>query len=367
MNSANRMIYPFMPAFSRGLGISTASGRLLISARSIAGGGSFLFGPASDRFGRRNVMLMALGIFTISLLVVPVIPFFGVVFIVFILLGLARAIFDPTLQAFVGDAVPYNKRGLAIGIVETAWSSSLLISIPLIGIMIEKYGWKSPFYGLAFLSLVGMVFVAWRIPRNIVHQSKTERFSIPQNLRFLKRNPVALQAITFSLIVHIANESIFVVYGEWMEGSFGLRVGILGILTVIIGIAELVGELIVMFGADRIGKKSVTFWGILIASGLYIIFPLFGNSLLISLVVLFFMFIAWESGIVASITLFSEQLPERRGTMMSSNVTAISIGRVIGALTGGLLWEISGFVSIGLFAGLLNIFAVFVLLRNISD
>lgn len=367
MNSANRMIYPFMPAFSRGLGVSAASGRLLISARSIAGGGSFLFGPASDRFGRRNVMLVALGIFTISLLVVPVIPVFGVVFVVFILLGLARAIFDPTLQAFVGDAVPYNKRGLAIGIVETAWSSSLLISIPLIGIIIEKYGWKSPFYGLAFLSLVGMVLVAWRIPRNIVQQSKTERFSLPQTLRFLKRNPVALQAITFSLMVHVANESIFVVYGEWMEGSFGLRVGLLGILTVIIGIAELVGELIVMFGADRIGKKSVTFWGILIASGFYIIFPLLGNNLWISLIVLFFMFIAWEAGIVASITLFSEQLPERRGTMMSSNVSAISIGRVIGALTGGLLWEISGFVSIGLFAGILNIFAVFVLLRNISD
>ena len=152
-----------------------------------------------------------------------------------------------------------------------------------------------------------------------------------------------------------------------MEGSFGLKVGILGILTVIIGIAELVGELIVMLGADRIGKKKVTFWGILMASGLYILFPFMGNSLWISLIVLFFMFITWEAGIVASITLFSEQLPESRGTMMSLNVTAISIGRVVGALTGGLLWEMFGFVSIGLFAGMLNIFAVFVLLRNIRD
>lgn len=312
-------------------------------------------------------MLVALGIFTISLLLVPLTPFIGVVFMAFFLLGLAKAIFDPSLQAFVGDAVPYKRRGLAIGIIETAWSSSLLISIPIIGIMIEKFGWKSPFYGLALLSLLGMVLVAWKIPRHLDHQIKTERFSISQTLRILKHHPVALQAIAFSFTAHVANESIFVVYGEWMEGSFGLRVGILGILTIIVGIAELVGELIVMFGADRIGKKKVTFWGILIASGLYIIFPFMGNSLWVSLIVLFFMFITWESGIVASITLFSEQFPERRGTMMSSNVTAISIGRVVGALTGGLLWEISGFVSIGLFAGMLNIFAVFVLLRNIRD
>jgi len=367
MNSANRMIYPFMPAFTRGLGISATSGRLLISARSIAGGGSFLFGSASDRFGRKNIMLVSLGIFTISLLIVPIIPIFGVVLIVFIQLGLARAIFDPTLQAFVGDSVPFNKRGLAIGIVETAWSSSLLISIPIIGIMIERFGWKSPFYALATLSLIGLVLVAYRIPRTTGHQGKTDRFTIAQTLKFLQRNPVAIQAITFSLIVHVANESIFVVYGEWMEGAFALSVGLLGILTVIIGIAELAGESIVIFFADRLGKKSVTFWGIMMASGLYVIFPLLGNNLGISLLVLFFMFISWEAGIVASITLFSEQLPERRGLMMSSNVTAISIGRVIGALTGGLLWEISGFISIGVFAGLLNIFAAFVLLRNIKN
>ena len=107
-------------------------------------------------------MLVALGIFTISLVIVPVIPFFGIVFFSFFLLGLAKAIFDPSLQAFVGDAVPYNERGLAIGIIETAWSGSLLISIPLIGFMIEKYGWKSPFYGLAVLSLISMVLVFWR-------------------------------------------------------------------------------------------------------------------------------------------------------------------------------------------------------------
>jgi predicted MFS family arabinose efflux permease len=367
MNSANRMIYPFMPAFSRGLGISTSSGRLLISARSIAGGVSFLFGPTSDRYGRRNVMLAALSLFTVALIMVPVLPYFPVVVGVFVVFGLSKAIFDPSVLAFVGDAVPYSKRGLAIGIIEMAWSTSLLISVPLIGILIEKYGWKSPFYALIGYSILGMALITRRLPGHKRKIDNVEAIKLSQAWKLLKSYPIAMQAIGFSFVVHVANESIFVVYGEWMEGSFGLKVGILGIVTTIVGLAELLGEMVVIFYADRIGKKRVTVWGILTASLFYIIFPLISNSLWLCLMVLFLMFSSWEAGIVSSISLFSEQMPEGRGTMMASNVTAISLGRVVGALVGGWLWDWTGFVSNGVFAGILSVIAVVILLKHIKE
>jgi len=367
MNTANRMVYPFMPAFSRGMGISTSSGRLLISARSLAGGLSFLFGPASDRFGRKNVMLAALGIFCASMLLVPAAPIFAIVYTVFILIGLAKAIFDPSLQAFVGDSVPYRRRGLGIGIIEMAWSGALLLTIPIIGILIEKFGWKSPFYFLAVLSFLGMIVVALRIPRHTKPEGPSARFNFLHAWQILRQHPVVLSAISFSFAVHVANESIFVVYGEWMEGSFGLKVGTLGLLTTVIGIAELIGEFLVIFLADRLGKKRVAAWGILSASIFYLVFPWLGNSLWLSMSVLFLMFVTWETGIVAAISLITEQLPEARGTLMASNVTGISLGRVVGALAGGWLWGWAGFAANGLFACALNVFSVFVLLRNVKD
>jgi predicted MFS family arabinose efflux permease len=41
-------------------------------------------------------------------------------------------------------------------------------------------------------------------------------------------------------------------------------------------------------------------------------------------------------------------LPGARATMMSSNIAAMSLGRVIGALVGGLIWLAGGLLAIGL-------------------
>ena len=55
-NIGHRMVYPFLPAIARGLGVSISSAGLLVTARSAVGLASPLFGPLSDRFGRRTMM-----------------------------------------------------------------------------------------------------------------------------------------------------------------------------------------------------------------------------------------------------------------------------------------------------------------------
>ncbi|HLF01322.1 MAG TPA: hypothetical protein VI547_05065, partial [Anaerolineales bacterium] len=54
MNTAQRMFYPFLPAFSRGLGVSPEILTALLSLRSAFGMSAPLFGSAVDKFGRRN-------------------------------------------------------------------------------------------------------------------------------------------------------------------------------------------------------------------------------------------------------------------------------------------------------------------------
>jgi predicted MFS family arabinose efflux permease len=62
---------------------------------------------------------------------------------------------------------------------------------------------------------------------------------------------------------------------------------------------------------------------------------------------LFFVFLTFEFTIVTALSLFTEILPGARATMMSSNVAAMSIGRVIGASIGGLVWLAGGLPATG--------------------
>ncbi|MEE8497025.1 MAG: hypothetical protein V3S62_00655, partial [Acidimicrobiia bacterium] len=70
VNTAHRFVFPFLPAISRGLGISLAQGGLLMSARSIA----FVATPAivaSAGRGERRVRLAvwALGMMSVGALI----------------------------------------------------------------------------------------------------------------------------------------------------------------------------------------------------------------------------------------------------------------------------------------------------------
>jgi predicted MFS family arabinose efflux permease len=55
----------------------------------------------------------------------------------------------------------------------------------------------------------------------------------------------------------------------------------------------------------------------------------------------------FEFTIVSSFSLITEILPAARGTMMSAFLAVSSLGRMLGALMGGMLWVWGGMPAIG--------------------
>jgi predicted MFS family arabinose efflux permease len=157
-----------------------------------------------------------------------------------------------------------------------------------------------------------------------------------------------LGALGFSLLITVANDNLFVIYGIWLESSFGLSILALGAATMIIGLAELLGEALTAIIADRLGLKRALFAGLVLSASSYVLIPFVGNTLPLALAGLFVTFITFEFTIVTGLSLFTEILPGARGTMMSSNLAAMSVGRMIGALMGGVLWLAGGLLAIGL-------------------
>ena len=148
-----------------------------------------------------------------------------------------------------------------------------------------------------------------------------------------------------------ANEIFFINYGVWMEESFGLVLAALGAVTTVIAIAEISGEFVVIGIADRVGKRPLTILTTGVAAACYVVLPSLSESLPLTLVGLFVLFLCVETSIVASIALFTEVLPDARAVMMSANVGAHSLGRLTGGTLGGLLYASDvNFVTMGLLA-----------------
>src|SRR5689334_25201065 len=111
LNTAHRMVYPFLPVFARGLGVDITVISNLITVRSLAGAASPLFVPLADRRGRRFGMLAGILLFTVGVTTVALYPSLWTLALALVLAMIGKFIFDPSMQAYLGDRVPYDQRG----------------------------------------------------------------------------------------------------------------------------------------------------------------------------------------------------------------------------------------------------------------
>lgn len=348
INTSRRFVYPFAPALSRGLGVPLPAITSLIAVNQFTGLLSPLFGPLSDRWGYRVMMMAGLGLVAVGMLAGGFLPFYATVLLALFLAGLGKSIFDPALQAYVGERVPYQRRGMVVGLVEMSWAGSTLVGIPVAGYLIQQWGWRAPFFvigGLGLLAVVGLGLVIPRDNRSAEHVVVTPNFW--QAWRQLRRNRAAMGMLAYVFFISIANDNLFVVYGAWLENRFALGIVALGTATTVIGIAELVGETLVATISDRLGLKRAITIGVTLSTLSYVLLPALGQTLPLALVGLFITFVTFEFTVVTSFSLTTELLPGARATMLAAFLAMASSGRVIGALIGGPVWLWGGIVTIG--------------------
>jgi predicted MFS family arabinose efflux permease len=241
------------------------------------------------------------------------------------------------MQAYIGDLVPYHRRGRIMGITEFAWAASWLLGVPAAGYLIEWQDWRTPFAAVGILGIASLLLTR-RLPRTARQSSQRARLQ----WQSLLQNRSALSALVYGALMMFANENVFVVYGAWMEDTFGLSVAALGVASVIIGVSEAIAEGAVAAFVDRIGKKRAVMGGIVFTTAAYLTLPLLNTNLTTALVGLAFLFVTFEFTIVASLPLVSELAPDVRGTLMAANAAALSAGRMVGSLTAATLWLAGG-------------------------
>ncbi len=352
INTAFRMGYVFLPELSRGLGVDLRTMSGVVSLRSSMGLLAPLFGPLSDRFGRRRVMLggmlLLVGCALIAFLFSSFVPFA----VGFIGLGLAKVIFEPSAAAYLGDRVPYERRGLVMGFSELGWASGALIGVPIVGVAIATWGWQSPF---ALIALGGCMALLWSVVALPTREAAQLQARVDWRTAFssIGRHHSALRMLLVTLMFLVAGEMIAISYAAWLEQSFGVSVIMLGTIAATFAMADVGGEVLSMWSVDRFGKKRALLVGFIGTITFYLIMPLLGESLIVAVAALFLYYICFEFTIVSVFPLVSELVPEARGTMMSLTTLSASVGRVGGATAGAWLFVLAGFGANGVAAAIL--------------
>lgn len=358
LNTMHRMVYPFLAVFARGLGVDIATLSFVITARSFVGMFAPILGSFADHRGRRFGLLAGLVLFTVGMALVAVYPTFLTFSIAMILAILGKFLFDPSMQAYFGDRVPYERRGTALAVTEVGWSMAFIAGVPLVGLLIAAYGWNAPFLLLAGLGLGMLAVIWWMIPP--APSSQTTAVSAG-NVRAVLTNIPALAAVSIAVWASAANELVNLIFGVWLEDSFGLKIAALAAASAVIGISELGGEGLVALTTDRLGKPRALVLGLTGNALAALLLPIVGKTEIGALVGLFLFYITFEYVMVSHIPLMTEVMPGARATLLSFNLTGHSLGRMIGALLATFIYQKFGFLPVTLLAVVFNVLALLAL------
>lgn len=353
-NLSLRFVYPFLPTIARGLGVSLETAGLAISARELTGVFGPLVGRATDRGRSRSIMLIALALLSISTVIGGLSP--GVLVFTVAMGGVAltQMAFAVATSAWLSDRVSYARRGTVFGLTELSWAGAFLLGVPLLGLVIDRWGWRAPFFAVGTLAAALTFAVARTVAPDLTPAPGTRQ---PEG----RRHPGALAVYVTVGLISVAVQLVVVVYGAWLEDAFGFSVAAIGLATVVVGSSEFLGSSATVVVTDRWGKRRSIVIGLLVMIPGAALLGTVGGATAYGLVLLAVVLIGFEFSFVSSLPLVAELDTGARGTSLGKGVAVATVARAVGSVLGIVTYTRSGIGLTGGVAAAIALVAVAVM------
>jgi predicted MFS family arabinose efflux permease len=333
-NTGSRMMFTFLPEFSRGTGIGVDQLGRLLSLRDLSGLTAPYFGRASDRVGTRKVMIISGALATIGMLLFSL-GALGVI-IGLACFGLGRIGYNVGMNAWVGNEVAYERRGRASGQVEMTWAGAALVGLPTMGLLIDRLGWRAAPLALTIVTLPLTVMLADRLPKPMVADRGAGRRPTMSRTAW-----ATLGAFT---LLNGAAQLLVFSHGIWLEQTYGFNPSQVGFAIVVVGLAELISSFTSSRLTDRLGKRnSVAVGALVLTIGLTGLAVFDQPPLAMGLALLVVAFLGFEFGIVSAVPLVAELDPMARAEMIGRSVGMSIVARAAGSLVASVLILSQGF------------------------
>jgi DHA1 family inner membrane transport protein len=350
-----------LPAIADDLRESIANVGLIASAYALPVALlSPVFGPLSDRRGRRFALLLGLMIFTVAAAACTVAPNLQLLLVARAINGIGAAILLPACFAAAGDLPDNAARGRALALLSSAFPLSNLLGLPVGALATILGGWRVPFALIVVLSVFAIVGVA--LSKRISTARTSERGYAATFGRVL-RDRRALAVMSVSLVWFTGAIGMFVYVGEFFHEVYGIPASQAGLAYLVIGVVGIAAARSSGLVIERVGARRTVLVGVSVFGVSVALLPLTSVALPVSLVFLATWAFGTWFGVPGMQTIVAGLSNTARGTMLAFYGSALILGGVIGPAVSGRIIETAGFVPAGLWSAFLALCAVVIAWR----
>jgi predicted MFS family arabinose efflux permease len=347
-----RVIDPLLPVVAGDFHESIPAVAVLITAFTLPYGLNQLFlGPIGDRYGKLRVLLGALIGYSLATGACAFATDLPMLTLLRACAGAASAGMIPVGLAYIGDAVPYAGRQLAISRFLTGAVLAQIMAGPIGGVFGEYLGWRGLFLVLAALAALVAAVLALRIGRLPDRTNRSARFNLA-GFRTLAGARLSRRLLVGALVDGALLGGTFPFVASFLREHHGLPYAGIGLIIACFGLGAWGYTRCAARIIARLGEPGmVLVGGALMALGLALgmlspawqVFPAVELMLGMGYMML--------HGVLQARA--TEMLPDSRATAVAAFVSLLFLGQALGALAMG-----QAIASIGFRAGFLIVSAL---------
>jgi predicted MFS family arabinose efflux permease len=325
-------------------------------------------GFLSVRFRHKSLLMTGLLFFAVSSVGCFLASGFSAMLLAYSISGVGLAMFNPMMNALVGEHFSLEKRASAVGWTVGAGALAYVVGPLVLNFLSDFGGWRFSLLGFVIpLLFVSLMLAFLGIP--YASRSRGTAMSHGGFLSGFKRvlSCKSAWACLAGDTLRAASFAAVLYYGvAFFMQRFGVSTDDAALILLVAASCYTVGSLISGRFVNRIGRKPFTAMTALLAGTFTVFFvfvPNFWFSLLLNLAAAFVfgMFTA------AAISLTLEQVPAYSGAMMSVDSAFVNLGYALGAAVGGMALIRFGYEGLGAALGSFGILAAVVFYVFASD
>lgn len=240
---ASDMYLPALPDVVTDLGTTSTAVQWTITGVVIGGGvGQLIFGPLSDRFGRRRPAVYALAAHLLLSLVCAVAPTVGVLISARVIQGVSAAGATVVAMAVIRDRFVGAEAARLMSRLMLVVAAAPLLAPTVGGAVAAQWGWRGVFIALALAAAAILVVTLTRLPETLPPERRRSQgavdlargyLTLARDGRFMSLG--VIPGLGMGVVIAYVSASSFVLqehYGlSGMQFAMAFAVGGLGLVT----------------------------------------------------------------------------------------------------------------------------------------
>jgi MFS transporter, DHA1 family, multidrug resistance protein len=253
---------PAMPQMVLDLNSTAAAVQNTVTAYMLGMSLAFIpIGVLADAWGRKRVLLSCLAVLVVTSLVCASVDSVGLLLTVRFVQGAAASACMVLSYAIAADCFSGSRLTSVSGVLGAAWGLAPVLAPAVGGVLVQFVSWRWVFVLLAVLSALAFTVVTVALPETLAVEKRSSAgvSELWQNARTVLADRVF---VCFVLVfgVMASAQLAFGVVGPFLyQDGLGFVPAVYGVFALIVGVANLVGELACGALATRITMRQLSF------------------------------------------------------------------------------------------------------------